>query len=196
MSRLALWIPAALGVLEIVLIVATFSRLIDPGWPAFGAIGTLAGLGITAGCLAVTTRARPRRVVTFRVASAVAILSGLAYAGAWLSLLGRIFWSNDLPRIAVLVASDLALAAWFLVSAVTLRRPRPPGFLSVGAFLSVWAAIEARYLAGMLFPTPPVPVGSTSGIEGVAIGGLILSGFALLAFWGIAVSRWTFGTGR
>jgi hypothetical protein len=41
-----------------------------------------------------------------------------------------------------------------------------------------------------------VPAGSTSGIEGVAIGGLIISGFALLAFWEIAVSRWTSRTER
>jgi hypothetical protein len=74
------------------------------------------------------------------------------------------------------------VAAWFLVAAITLRRPRPSGFLGVGVFLMVRAVVEARYVVALLNPPPPKNPGSSSGLEGIFIGALIISGYLLPAF--------------
>ena len=157
------------------LIVDAFSRFIDPGWPAFDAIGTLAGLGMAAGCAAVATTGEPRDRTTFRVLRVVAVVGGIVFAGVWLSLLGGLFRLDDLPRIGALIASDLVVAGWFLFAALTLRRPRAQGFLRVGVLLSIRAIIEPRYFAGLLIPAPPHPAGTTSGIEGIFVGALVSS---------------------
>lgn len=183
----------ALGVGQLVLIVVAFSLVIDPGPPAFDAIGTLTGLGMAAGCAAVAATAEPRHRTTFRVLSVAAVVGGIAYAGTWLSLFGGAFRLNDLPRIGVLVASDTVVAGWFLVAAWTLRRPRPQGFLGVGVVLAMRAIIELRDFAGMLAPAPPRPAGTSSGIEGIFVAALVLTGFVLLAFWQIGLARWLFG---
>ncbi len=83
----------------------------------------------------------------------------------------------------------MVVAGWFLFAALTMRRPRPQGFLSVGVLLSIRAIIELRYFAGMLIPAPPRPAGTSSGIEGIFVGALVLTGFVFLAFWLIGLGR-------
>ena len=51
-------------------------------------------------------------------------------------------------------------------------------------------------MAGLLDPPPPQNPGSSSGIEGLFIGGLIISGYLLLAFWEVAVARWVISAGN
>lgn len=188
--RLSASLLVLLGVAQLGLIVAVFSRVVDPGWSAYGGIGTLAGLGVAFGCSLALASVRARREVIFRTVSVFGVLGGLVYSGAWLSLLGGIFWLDDVPRIAALVAADLSVAGWFVLAAVTVKRPRPPGLLGVGVYLSIRAIVEARYLAGIIVPGPPRNPGSSPGLEGIFLGVLVLSGIVLLALWELAFARW------
>jgi len=88
------------------------------------------------------------------------------------------------------------VAVWSLLAGLTPERRRPSGFLSVAVYMAVRAIIEARYLAGVLNPAPPQPAGTSSGIEGIFVGAVILSGFVLLAFWEISLARWMLGRRR
>ena len=60
-------------------------------------------------------------------------------------------------------------------------------------YLPIRAVVEARYLAGLINSPPPQNPGSAAGVEGVFIGALILTGYLSLAFWQIALGRWTLG---
>ena len=49
MGTAAAVISAALGTGELVLLALALSHVIDPGWPAFETIGTIAGVGTSVG---------------------------------------------------------------------------------------------------------------------------------------------------
>ncbi len=189
------WLLVGLGVAQIGLIVAAFSRVIDPGPPAFNAIGTLAGLGTAVACGVVGAVSRARLPRLVGIATAAAVLAGLVYAGTWLSLLDATFLLDDAPRIIAVVASDSVLAAWFLLAAWTLVRPRPRDLAGMGILLMLRAAVEARVAIALLLPTGEPGLGRP-GFTAILIGVLVLSGFVLLASWEISLSRWMLGRPR
>lgn len=125
-----------------------------------------------------------------RALGLIAVLAGLAYAAAWLTLLGGVFRTNDAPRIAAIAVADLTFALWCLVLASAMRRHRMVGIASVGIVLAVRGAIELRYLAGVLDPPPPRNPGTNSGLEGIFLGALVIGGWVILAFWEIVIARW------
>jgi hypothetical protein len=121
------------------------------------------------------------------------VLGGLLYASAWLSLLGGILRLNDMPRIAALVLGDLAVATWVVLAAGDLDAATATRIHRRGCLPA-----DTSGRRGAL-PRGPDQLAAASepwqrgGSEGVFIGALILTGYLSLAFWQIALGRWTLG---
>src|SRR5947208_12433406 len=107
MGTAAAVISAVLGTGELVLLALALSHVIDPGWPAFETIGTIAGLGTSVGVAIVARSTRSRFPGVLDALSVAAFLAGLVGTGAWLTLFGAPFFTVDFVRAALLVAADI-----------------------------------------------------------------------------------------
>lgn len=191
-TRLLALALALVGVGQPALIALAFGRVIDPGWPAFGAISTLVGIGMALFCGSVAATHRSRHQATFDAISLASVVASLVAAGAWLSLFGGTFFTNDVPRLTCLVVADLAFAVWMIVAAFDLHHPRMPAWGAVASFLAIRAVLEVPIWTSLVWPTPYVGGGGggSSGIWGVYLAGLIVSGYILYALWEIRLAMW------
>ena len=181
---------ATVGVGQLALVVAAFSRVIDPGWPAFGSMGSLAGAGMAVVGLVHLRFHQAAGKPWVRVLGLMAVLAGLGYTAAWLTLDGGVFRTNDAPRVVALTTADLAFAASCLLAAAATWRSRMVGLVGAPIILAIRGAIELRYLAGVLDPPPPNNPGTSSGLEGIFIGVLVVGGWVILALWQLAIAGW------
>lgn len=169
-----------------VLLAAAFGRVLDPGWPAFGAGGTVNGLAM-AGIAAVSLRGfrvgRGSRVLSGTAAAAVA--AGLASAGVWLTLGGGTFRLDDAARGALLVVADAVFVAWCVARAMAGVAATRASAATPVLVLGLRLAAELALLRGIAFPGPPAPPGTTSGLYGIALGAVVIGGWIAIALWAV-----------
>ena len=173
-----------IGVAQAILVALALSRILDPGWTTFGPVGVLAGLGMAALALVALLDLRWRSHGHRRVAW-LGVVAGLSIGATWASLLGGTFYTNDLVRIAIVVASDCAFAI-ALVGATrwTDERTALPGIGIVATFMSARAVIEILLICLVLTQEGR---GSGPNIPVVALAISVLVGWVVLAVWEVVV---------
>lgn len=184
--RLGRALLLGVGLAQLGLVALALVRVLDPGSITFGVVGTLAGLGM-AGAGAGIGRARGSHRAALTGIGAAAVAAGLVSAGVWVSLGGGGISLNDVTRAAFLVGADVLFAASMCGAAVLLGSAHVPVLGGVAAVLALRAAIEVVILAGMAFPGPPMPPGTSSGAYGILIATVVLAGWLLLAIWEIGL---------
>ena len=181
---------AAVGAAQPIGLFLAFSRIVDPGWPAFDAIGTVAGLGMALVAATVTTFSPSRRPRLVTLFGAVATVAGLVSMGVWLSLWGRTFYTNDVPRVAALAATDVAFTVWILAGARYADRGlAASGMARVAWVMTVRVVVELALVRPVVFPAPTNP-GASANVLPVLAGGMVLLGYLVLGLWEIAVGLW------
>ena len=183
MGRAAL---VLLGVGQAVLLAAALGRVIDPGWQAFGAAGTINGLAMAAIAATSVRDVRGRRGsgVLGGVALA-AVAAGLVSAGAWATLGGGTFRLDDAGRAAVLVAGDTVFVAWCVARAMAGAAASRASAVTPVLVLGLRLAAELALLRGIAVPGPPTPAGTTSGLYGIALGAVVIGGWIAIAGWAV-----------
>ncbi len=179
----------ALGIAQPALLVLAFSRVVDPGWVTFETLGTIVGIGMAVAAAIVGSIGSPRVPALFRVLTVIAIVAGLVHAAAWFTLLGRTFYTDDVLRAGLLVASDVLFAAWIVTAAIIVMPPRAPNLWPVGLFLALRAAVEVWLFAPLTIGGGG-PAGPSSGALVLVVAGTLFFGYVLLATWELTLAKW------
>jgi hypothetical protein len=180
-----------LGAAQPAALVLAFSRMVDPGAVTFDAIGSISGLGMAAAALAMAMYLPPRRPRALATFGTLGVVAGLVSAGVWLSLVGGTFFTNDTPRIAVLIGCDVAFAIWLIAGSVLSGAGETAsGFTVVALMLSLRAIAEIGFVRPLLMPDPGQIGSRGSGAEELLLAGALLFGYIVLAAWEISVGLW------
>jgi len=172
-----------IGLAQGVLVALAFLRILDPGWTTFGLVGVLAGLGMAA--LGLIALGLPWRRHVLRRVAWLAVVAGLAVAGIWASLFGGTFYTSDLLRIAVVVASDCSFAiALGGATRLTDEHSALPGLSAVATVISVRALTEAALVSWILIQTDSGP-GLNVPVLMLALS--VLGGWVVLAIYEVVV---------
>jgi hypothetical protein len=142
-----------LGLAQIGLVILAFARVVDPGWFTFDVVAILSGLGMSSVAFALAVQLRWRRPEFVRFAW-LGVLAGFLISAVWLSLPGGTFYTDDLVRIAIVLAADIALSV-ALVASVRLASGRDmfPGLVFMAVFTSVLTALEILSVAWVTIET-------------------------------------------
>lgn len=179
-----------LGLAQIGLVLLAIARILDPGWGTVDAIGVLVGLGMAAAALAWTRDAASRDQGVSTRFGGLGIAAGLVLGGVWLSLLGGTFSTNDLTRLATVVACDVAFTVWLVGAARLAPRHHMLGFSALVAFfLSVRTVGEVLLFVPLVLPSTDGP---GPNVLVIFVAGLVLFGWIVLATWEIALGAWLF----
>ena len=172
---------ASIGAVQIALVALALARVLDPGWPVFDAVGSLAGLGMAGAAAIVRARYAGSRTPA-GARSLVAVASGLVSAAVWLTLAGHTFFTSDYGRIVLLAATDTVYVLWMVWAAIAFRRSWIPGLRGATLLLVIRTGVELASLP-LLFASSSGP---GTGMAPVLISALaVWFGWMVLAAWEI-----------
>ncbi len=158
--------------------------------------GTVSAIGALAVLLVVGWWHRVPRASAFQAVSGIVALVLLGGVVTWLTWLGQPAWDSpvgvnpDQSRLIAVVVADMCFGSWLMVARLVSPAPRPPAMGLAAVVLLAGAVAQVGSVIAWM--NPALMAGPAGGASGplLALDGLLVLGFLLLALWQVVLAVW------
>ncbi len=195
-GKVAAILLGGLGLAEFVVIAGGIAGAQAVDDRAVEVMGAVSAIGALAVLLVVGRWDGVPGPPALRAASGIVALVLLGAVVTWLTWLGQPAWDSpvgvnpDQSRLIAVVVADLCFAGWLVVARLASPAPRPPVMALAAIVLLAVAVGQVGSVNAWMNPAPMAgPAGGASGPL-LALDGLLLLGFLLLALWQVVLAVW------